>query len=476
MTTHDTLPKMGLLLMGAERFRPLGKDTNRGTYLERKQTESQALLSDCRQFCTVSYPGMVFTREDADAAIRKFYEEDVDFVLAIFLSWAEDFAWNRFLRDMPPVPILFAHRAKDEVILGDTSDDDEFTEYLCYGGLVGTLEASGDVKRYQRDMFETTLGTWSEILERARTFSKAAHARKQLKKSNLGLLACYNEAMWSTYVDPYDVFMKVGPELRFLSVAELEDEINTLTDSEIALVADSLVSEYGIEADVERSKFLASVGASMAMERLAASKGIDLLVLNDIDTVLFKHIGLRPGFWPTSDEVKTLIVPEGDIGGGLAAYILKLVSKTRVNYLEPFHLDLPNDNFAAGHAGPNDYREMGGKTRIARDVRFAKSAWKHAGAPFAWHTFSPGLKTMVHVSQCNGTFKMAATLVESLPVEHFLATYSHGLFRAVGQSNKELFSKLLSIGVTQHYAFAPGNHLAALRDTAALLGFTYHEL
>lgn len=476
MRAIDTRPKMGLLLMGAERFRPLGQDTRRGTYLKRKEAESAAMLADCRQFCSVSYPGIVFTREDADAAIRQFYQDDVDFVLAIFLSWAEDFAFNRFLRDMPAVPVLFAHRAKDEVILGNTSDDDEFTEYLCYGGLVGTLEASGDVKRYQRAMFETTLGTWSEILDRTRTFSVAAHARKQLKRSNLGLLACYNEAMWSTYVDPYDVFMKVGPELRFLSVAELEDEIKTLDAGEVAALADSLVDEHGIEADVDRSKFLASVAASLAMERLSEAKGIDLLVLNDIDTVLFKHIGLRPGFWPTSDEVKTLIVPEGDIGGGLAAYILKLVSNDRVNYIEPFHLDLPNDNFAAGHAGPNDYREKGGKTRIARDVRFAKSAWKHAGAPFAWHTFSAGIKTMVHVSQCNGTFKMVATLVESLPVEHFLATYSHGLFRAIGQSNKELFSKLLAIGVTQHYAIASGNHLDSLRDTAALLNFTYHQL
>ncbi|MDD3904769.1 MAG: hypothetical protein PHO09_13920 [Sphaerochaeta sp.] len=469
-------PRMGLLLIGAERFRELGKDTKRGTYLERKTAESKSMLADCQAFCEVSYPGIVFTREDAQKAINQFTSDSVDFVLAIFLSWAEDFAWNRFLRDMPTVPILFAHRVKDEVVLLNTSDDDEFTEYLCYGGLVGTLEASGDCRRYERPMFETALGTWNEILQRAKTFSRASHARKQLKSSNLGLLACYNEAMWSTYIDPYDLFMQVGPELKFFSVAELEDEVKALSSEEVEAVSKKLVDDYGIEKDVDHSKFLASVAASMAMEKLAKANNLDLLVLNDIDTILFKHIGLRPGFWPTSDDVQTLIVPEGDIGGGLAAFILKLVSGKPVNYIEPFHLDLPNDNFAAGHAGPNDYREHGGKTLIARDVRFAKSQWKHAGAPFAWHTFSPGEKTMVHISQCKGQFKLVATRIESLPVEHFLATYSHGLFRAIGQSNKELFKKLMDIGVTQHYAIASGDHLSELRDIASLLGFEYHEL
>ncbi|AEV30186.1 hypothetical protein SpiGrapes_2416 [Sphaerochaeta pleomorpha str. Grapes] len=468
--------KMGLLLIGAERFRPLGSNTKRGSYLERKTAEADSMVSDCGKFAEVVFPGIVFTREDAVSAIKTFTKEDVDYVLCVFLSWAEDFAWNRFLRDMPPIPILYAHNVKDQVNLGNTSDDDEFTEYLCYGGLVGSLEASGDNIRYNRPMFETVLGTWSEVLKRSYVFGKAAHARALLRKSSMGLLACFNEAMWSTYVDPYDIFMKVGPELHFLSVAELRDTIEAIPDGEVASVMEDLKRTYVMEEDVDLHKFFASVRASMGMERLATHYDLDLLVLNDIDTVLFQQVGLRPGFWPTANEVKTLVVPEGDIGGGLAAYLLKLVSQKRVNFIEPFHLDLPNDNFAAGHAGPNDYREEGGKTLIARDVRFAKTKWKYAGAPFAWHTFSPGIKTMVHCSERNGSFILVATKVECLPTEHFLATYSHGLFRAIGQTNEQLFEKLLKIGVTQHYSIVSGDYVEILKDLASLLGFEFFSL
>ena len=124
-------------------------------------------------------------------------------------------------------------------------------------------------------------------------------------------------------------------------------------------------------------------------------------------------------------------MPEGDLGGGLATYILRLLSGGHVNFIEPFHIDLPGENFAAGHAGPNDYTDEG-VTLVSRDVRFAKSAWKHAGAPFAWHVFPAGRKTMLHCSQRRGRFLMAATLLDCLPCEPFLATYSHGLFRPVG--------------------------------------------
>ena len=70
-------------------------------------------------------------------AMDHFYMEKVDFVIAEFLSWSEDFAWIRFLRDMPEVPILFVNVAKDHVSFRDTLDEDDFIDYLCAGTLVG---------------------------------------------------------------------------------------------------------------------------------------------------------------------------------------------------------------------------------------------------------------------------------------------------------------------------------------------------
>ena len=469
-------PRMGLLLISPERFATIGEGTARGSYLERKQKEAAWMAEEAGAIADVTFPGIIFTAEDVRKAIDAFVTAKVDYVLAIYLSWAEDFAWIRFLRDMPTCPILFCHRMRDKIELHDTHDDDEFAEYLCCGGLVGSLEASGSVKRFNRPMMEVFADAWCEVLERAAVFGNAARARSLLREGTMGLLACMNEVMWSTYVDPYSVFSKVGMELHFLSIAELEDSISNVTVDDAKVVMQRIASQYEVLPNVDKGKFLASVRASMGMERLAESRSLDLLVLNDIDTVLFQRVGLRPGFWPTSPDIQTLIVPEGDVGGGIACYALKLLSGGHVNYIEPFHIDLPNQCFAAGHAGPNDYTDPRGKCKISSDVRFAKTKWKYAGAPFAWYVFPEGEKTMLHCSQQTGNFQFVASQIEALPTDHFLATYSHSLFRPIGQNCTNLFGKLLKQGVTQHYGIVDGNMIPAVRDLAMMLGFEYEQV
>lgn len=468
--------KVGLYLIGAGRFKTIGEGTARENYTVRKKKEAEWMVKEASEKFDVSFPGVIYTKEDTYKAIDQFVADKVDCVLTIYLSWTEDFSWNRFLRDMPPIPILYAHRMRDEVNLGDTHDDDEFCEYLCCGGLVGALQGSGDNKRYSRDMFETTIGTWKEVLERAEKFANAARVRTHLRQSSVGLLACYNEVMWSTYVDPYDVFMKVGPELRFMSIAELCDEIDNVTEEEAEAMLQSLSQRFYVKPDVDHDKFLASVRATMAMERLAEKFGVELLVLNDVDNVLYRKVGLRPGFYPTNEGVKTVIVPEGDMGVGFASLMLKLLTGKHVNMIEPFHIDAPSDTFEGGHAGPNDYSDPRGQTQISRDVRFAKTPYKHAGAPFAWHVWPAGLKTMVHISQDGDTFKLVVTLVEAVETVPHLATYCHSRFRPVGQTCKELFGKLLNIGVTQHYAIVEGDVTEEILDLGKMLGFNCHRV
>ena len=468
--------RMGLLLISPERFATIGEGTARGSYRERKEKEAAWMLEETSGIAEVSFPGIVWNREDVQRAIDRFMADKVDYVLAIYLSWAEDFAWIRFLRDMPDCPVLFCHRIRDEIRLKDTHDDDEFAEYLCCGGLVGSLEASGSVKRFDRKMLKMFAGTWSEILERAKQFGSAARARALLRQSSFGLLACMNEVMWSTYVDTYALFRDIGPEMRFMSVAELEDAVEAVPEAEARATMERIAAQYEVLPNVDGEKFLASVRASMGMERLAAKHDVDLLVLNDIDTVLFQHIGLRPGFWPTSPEVQTMVVPEGDIGSGIACMALKLLGGGPVNYIEPFHINLPEGWFDAGHAGPNDYTDPRGACKISSDVRFAKTKWKYAGAPFAWYVFPEGRKTMLHCSQQTGRFQLVATQVEAIHTEHFLATYSHSHFRPVDEDCTSLFTRLLNRGVTQHYGIADGNLIPAIEDLAFLLGIDFEEV
>jgi L-arabinose isomerase len=325
-------------------------------------------------------------------------------------------------------------------------------------------------------MMEIVIGYFDDIMLKARDFSNAAAVRTKLLNTSFGLLASYNEVMWSTYVDPYNLFAKAGPELRFMSVATLTKEIESFDGKIVEKTCDILISKYELMQDVDRNKFQASVRASLALESIARKAGVTLVVLNDVDPVLLTDVGLRPGFLPCPGTNDITVVPEGDIGGGLAVYILKLLSGASVNFIEPFHIDAVNNCFVAGHAGPNDYTGSGGSVKIARDVRFAKTSYKYAGAPFAWYVIPPGIKTMLHVSETNGRFKMICSLVEALPTEHFITSYSHGQFRPINGDIQEFFSNLLKAGVTQHYGIVEGDYVNQLSYLAKILNFDFKQI
>ena len=156
---------------------------------------------------------------------------------------------------------------------------------------------------------------------------------------------------------------------------------------------------------------------------------------------------------------------------------MKLISGKNVNFIEPFHIEDDFGTFAGGHAGPNDHNDPDWQENVvmARDVRFAKTSWKYAGAPFAWNRFSPGMKTVAGLYEEDGKYKLITFQAESLPGKHLLATYSHSVFRPVVPV-KELFEQILRIGATQHYAIVDGDIRPELEDFAQMMGFEFYNI
>ena len=470
--------KAGLLLIASPRFKNLGAGLKRGTYGERKVCDVANMRESLDVMLDVVFPGIIYEKEDVEKAIRLFFTEKVDFVIAEFLSWSEDFAWIRFLRDMPDVPVLFVNPVKERMSFENTLDEDDFIDYLRAGTLVGSLEASGSVPRTCRKEVKVVIGGRRELSAQIQSFAQVTRVKAILRQSNVGLLANYNEAMWSTYIDPYNLFARIGPEIRFIAYSTYADVINEISAGELKEYKDELLSKYRIMDDVDDVKFEASVRASIALAKLAAQSDIDVMVFNDIDPAMFKLIGLRAGFYhPFFNENRSVLVPEADIGAGLITYILKLLSGKHVNFIEPFHIESDYGTFAGGHAGPNDHNDPDYQqnVKIARDVRFAKTNYKYAGAPFAWYRISPGRKTMAQLVENNGHYKMVCTMVDSLEGEHILATYSHSIFKPLVPVN-ELFGKILKTGVTQHFAIVDGDYCSELSALAEIMNFEFYQI
>ncbi len=471
-------PKVGLLLLASPRFKDLGQELGKGSYNDRKEIEVKGILDSLQEALDVVYPEIVYSREDIRRAMDMFTGEKVEFVVAEFLSWSEDFAWIRFLRDMPEIPILFVNPVKDKVAFKDTLEEDDFIDFLCAGTLVGSLEAAGSVSRLPRKDIKIVMGNRTEIVDKILSFAKAAKVRSVLRDATFGLLASYNEVMWSTYMDPYNIFTKIGPELRFISYSTLADEISAISEKEASAYKQELQSKYRVMEDVYDIRFLASVKASLAVARVAEKIDIDAMVFNDIDPAMFNLIGLRPGFYhPSFNKNLSVLVPEADMGAGLITFILKILSGKHVNFIEPFHIESADNTFAGGHAGPNDHNDADFTENvvIARDVRFAKTNYKYAGAPFAWYRISEGRKTMAQLTEDNGKYKLVCTLVDSLKGNHLFVSYSHSIFRPLIPV-EELFLKILKIGTTQHFAIVDGDYTTELSMLAEMMGFEFYKI
>ena len=468
-------PRVGLLLLASARFEKLGEETKEGTYGERKKKEAEQIISALSETVDVIFGGICYTPENAESAIHTFKNEKVDLITASFMSWSEDEAWIHALRAIGDIPLLYASIVREKIPYENTQDESDFVNFLSCGSLVGFLVGSGSLARFAPTN-EVFFGTLEGLCQKVSVLARAAKARAILNGSTVTMLSHYNDAMWATYVDPYNLFKVFGAKLSFLSISELVREIEKTDEQEVASLLKDFRARYRVMEDVDEEKFAASLKASLAMENLALSIKTDLLVLNDIEKPLFQEVGLRPGFSPVQKDSPLTAVPEGDLGAGLAVYILKLITGRPANFIEPFYLDQKRGVFAAGHAGPNDYTECQENLLIGRDTRFAKTSYRYAGAPFAWYVYPQGLKTMLHLSECNGRIKMAFSTVECLETKHYLASYSHADFRHTHLSNEEYMARLAAFGVTQHFAIVSGDCTSELEAFAKMYGFEYLKI
>ncbi|MDD5697403.1 MAG: hypothetical protein PHH77_02195 [Victivallaceae bacterium] len=469
-------PRLGILLIGCRRFRKLGVGCKSGDYETRKMKFMNDFISQLAGIAEPVFDRIVYSGEDIAQAIVFFRTRQVDGVICSFLSWSEDSAWIRFLRDMYDIPLLLYLPAADKMPYADTRDENDFIEFLAQGGLVGGLEGSGSIPRLNRK-FEVVVDDFNAAQDRLRAFALAAMTRTRLRQAKFGLLPNYNELMWSTYIDPYQMFTRIGPELKFISYATLKATTAQVSDTAAKAYMDELSSLYPVENDVDERLFLESVRASLALAALRDEFELDALILNDVDHELFRTIGLRPGFYPPSfNKHHAVLVPEGDLGAGTIVYILKQLTGKHISFVEPFYLEKAANTFAAGHAGPHDYTDerYRNQVRISRDVRFAKSSFKYAGAPFAWYRIPSGLKTLAHFSEVDGSYKLVCFTAEAVPGRHTLCSYSHADFRPE-MPVTELFEKVIKIGTTQHFAVVDGDVRPELAMAAKINNFDFHE-
>ncbi|MBN1853023.1 MAG: hypothetical protein JW829_09880 [Pirellulales bacterium] len=470
-------PRCGILFLECNWFKAVGMGSNApgGNLASKVQARHQAICRELRADLDIIDPGLVSSVEQLEVAIKLFIQQDADFVLASFMTWAEDFAWVRFLRDFPArIPVLFWCEQKETIPRENNYSSDAFVDFLDNTGLVGSLEGSASAGRFRASgrCIETICGSRSRCHDRIVRFANAAKARAILHRARIGLFQSQNEIMWSTYVDPYRFFTDVGPEITIVSFARFLDAIKAVGDAETADLVAKFRGMYQVNDLADDALMKVSVQASIGLAHLADALRLDGLAFNDVDSALHEMCGLRPGFYhPDFNQNDSVLVPEADVCMAALGLAIRTMLGRPCLFAEPLFLDDARNTFMAGHAGPNNHAIADPESVVIMpDTEYKNADFEYAGAPFACFNMPLGAVTMVHFGPARDSFKIVQSLVESVPITCSLNGYASGNFRPPSPVT-EFFEHLLEAGVTQHFLMVLGDWRAQIRDFARVAGF-----
>ena len=102
-------PRIGLLLIGSPRFKPLGEGTAHGTYEARKLREEKEIIGEFQEIGEIVTPGIVYEREDVTKAIDLFFTRKVDCVAAAYLPGRRISPGSAFCGICRRCPVFYQH-------------------------------------------------------------------------------------------------------------------------------------------------------------------------------------------------------------------------------------------------------------------------------------------------------------------------------------------------------------------------------
>ena len=116
-----------------------------------------------------------------------FTGSETDCVLCVFMSWAEDEIWIRFLRENSNIPMIYYRPTVEEITFHDCGIEDDFVECLSSHGLVGSLVGSGSIQKMGRTA-EVVVGGLDAVGDRIIPLAEACRVRSVLEKSRFSLM------------------------------------------------------------------------------------------------------------------------------------------------------------------------------------------------------------------------------------------------------------------------------------------------
>jgi L-arabinose isomerase len=462
----EARPRLGVLLVTSGWFREVGlqgagSDTTRDV-----ARAGAAVVKRLEEFADPIYDGVLFSTADAEKAARRILAEGVDGVLLAPLMWCEDAIPRAALATLKHLPLLLWTYSPGPSL----PDVVPFQVMLQGSGAVCTMQLSGMLKR-EGTAFWSVAGHAEDrsVYHEIRSLACAMAVRRILRDARIGVLPFPCDHMSSTWVDEFGLRARYGIQLRHLELERVRRCAADCTVDEVQAFRHAIL-RGGASVEVDEKNLREGIRYAIAIARVMREEQLSGLAMNDVIPEMHASFGLRPCLCnPALSLSGAVISMEGDVGAATAMLALRLFTRESPFYTEPFSADYTSNAILMGHAGYHDtaYADPGAPVRIIGDLEYENSDPFTGAASF--FKYRPGPVTAVNSVWDGEGLRWCCVEGESLPGPAKLEGNCHLMFRPA-MPIKEMFRRVVELGVSQHWLFIPGHRAADLALLCSMLG------
>lgn len=444
--------KVGLAAICAAWFKDVGLQGESGGLagiLQQDYASMVAFLKEC--FGAVVTPGVITTVAEAEQAAGEFRQAHVDAVVLVHIMWSEDQPLITLLEECKSFPLVLWHYHPSGHLPRHLTTDDLFR---C-SGTVGALQGSAVLQKLGvTPLFASGTPGDSALRQALHQLDQALAIRRDFQGMAAGRIAGMCAVMTGTRVDEQALRERLGVHLIEISAQEYASACQAVTTERAQAYAAEIRARYVVDG-VSTASLALACRNTLALDDLVQRYNLGVVAIQDLDVELHRLVGIRPCLCPPESARRGVAFGmESDLHATLGLLAAMKAAEAPGMYTEVFTFDSRENLLLMGHAGVHDPRLASDEgVTIVPDYEYRHSD-EYEGA---WQEFilAPGPVTCVSLYDTGHGYRLTAFEGESVAGPKKLQGFAHALVRPDIHVDL-LLPGLLRLGLTQHFAVAPG--------------------
>jgi L-arabinose isomerase len=431
--------------------------------------ELAAQLADVAEFIPSK---AIKYREDAEAAMRSFEDQDLDGVLVVMLTYGPAMRVARLLSESR-LPVCLAN-IQPEPNVTPAWDMADMTYNQGVHGAQDTANAMVRAgKRFavltddwKASSFKADVGRWA----------RAAAAVTAWKKLKVAIFGYAMNEMGDIRVDESALVRTLGPAIISVAQGDLYRGMQSVTDTEISEIVNYENEQFEIDPRLSPAERTDHARMQAAIQQILDERGFGAY------TAHFDAIGEDGRFSRLPLAAASSLMAkgygyaaEGDVLTACLVYAgHKLIGDA--HFTEMYAMDFPSDSVLMSHMGEGNWKIA----RTDRPVRLIKrplGIGRLADPPTFLFQYQPGPATLATLVSLEGSrFRLVVAEGENLDtVELPALEMPYGQFRPAS-GLRQCMNGWLAAGGPHHEVMNLGHHAADWKVFAQLTGIEYTQV